>query len=57
MNEPHRKSESGESDADLLSLARNLSAVLEKLRFMMPEGNNELADRLHEHLGSDPGQR
>ena len=48
-------SEISDSDAELLSLARNLAAVLARVRFLLPdERTNAIADLLHGHLGADP---
>ena len=44
------------SDAELLALARNLSAVLDRVRSLIPDASNEVADLLREHLGVDPGE-
>ncbi len=53
MDEP--SSEISDSDAELLSLARNLAAVLARVRFLIPdERTNAIADLLHGHLGTDP---
>ena len=54
MNEKQDPAEISEDDAALLTLIRNLSAVIDRVQSITHDPTNPLADRLRDHLGADP---